>query len=200
MKKLILITSLFFISFVSAGIHTLEIVAIEENPCLGGADINHDSKVDGTDLSFLSGKFGMVSCSPINSYCDCADINHDSKVDGTDLSILGRDFGQVSEVSSPKTPASSGSSSPEIIISSEVNFAKALEFELEKNPRLSGVENKTILHFESKNPKIQKSPVRGFVGFGNLLDKDKKSSFFSKLLLKNNNYVKFINSFYHIST
>jgi hypothetical protein len=135
---------LLLLTGVSAKIHTLEIIAIDpseenpENPCLGGADINQNSFVDGTDLSILASNFGKIGCSNNNQWCDCSDINNDSRVDGTDLSILGRDFGngpessqtelsvastiKFSETPSTQTTSGSGSSIPqttEILNSSE---------------------------------------------------------------------------------
>jgi hypothetical protein len=49
-------------------------------PPANPADINHDGRVDGTDLSMVLGAWGTTDAA--------ADIDHDGHVGGSDLSIL----------------------------------------------------------------------------------------------------------------
>ena len=52
----------------------------------GGADINHDGKVDVADLAIISANYGK-NCS-IPDWCSGADINKDGKVDDSDMDIF----------------------------------------------------------------------------------------------------------------
>ena len=47
---------------------------------LASADINHDGRVDGTDLSMVLGAWGTTDAA--------ADIDHDGHVGGSDLSLV----------------------------------------------------------------------------------------------------------------
>ena len=59
----------------------------------GWGDVNHDSKVDGKDLSIISKAFGSVPGSP--TWNSIADLNQDGKIDGKDIGITSQNFGKT---------------------------------------------------------------------------------------------------------
>lgn len=62
-------------------------------------DVNHDGKVDFTDLVILARNYGKSSA----AYAD-ADLNYDGKVDFSDLVILARHYGQSVPTAAALTP------------------------------------------------------------------------------------------------